>query len=439
VSPARHLDIAADDPEEYEGRLVIVGDAEYVIGPCVGQGGERFVHSLVNRRTGLGLHLVKILRHQATAALKADQLGRNLTRLRDMGLPTVDPAQVVHGHGGVFEVEEAAGDMEPYAEELQRIRTALEAGCWTECEEVSSRILAAAPAHVVALHVLAIARARQGDHGAAVELEYRAVELEPNVRLYWGQLLESAGALGAVHSARDAFAVLRHKWPHDHRWNELGVQLLLMTGRPDEAAALKAPGSADLARQIRKETRDRDRARRHLDAARRASEAGRAERAAKELRAAYGRYPKDVDVAFNHGIALLHGGRYTQAHDVLVGIVQFVPLAWREQCLGTVGFALALDGRDARAATMFELVVAELDRNVTAPADSAKAVDHPVWDLPVWPVWWRGDSVVGARSDRAAVIVAARVRRLDAQGGAPEPLRRLSRAYRQGLAGFLNT
>ena len=35
----RELDLAEDDPDDYEGRLVRWYGAEYVIGPFVGEGG----------------------------------------------------------------------------------------------------------------------------------------------------------------------------------------------------------------------------------------------------------------------------------------------------------------------------------------------------------------------------------------------------------------
>jgi len=58
----RELDLAEDDPDEYEGRLVRWCGAEYVIGPFVDEGGERIVHELINVRSRLSLHFIKVLK-----------------------------------------------------------------------------------------------------------------------------------------------------------------------------------------------------------------------------------------------------------------------------------------------------------------------------------------------------------------------------------------
>lgn len=455
MTGGRYLNIDEDAPEDYEGRLVHVDGAEYVVGRLVGQGGERFVHSLTNVRTGLSLHLLKIPRDQELAGQAPEQLGgrsipawlkKAAQELEHVSYEKVP--QLVYGHGGAFEITEAAAPDPEYGALFERVKEAFKERNWAQCEALCTRVLACAPEHVVALHGLAVARARQGDHESAFSLERRAVALEPNIRLYWGQLMESSSALGLVHNAVDAFSHLRSKWPDDGTWNKLAITLYLDMGRPDVAAGL-LPARADrqLARQVHSEVRARIRARRRMEAARRAAEAGRAARAAKRLSKAYRRYPKDIDVAFNHGISLLRTGRCAEANDVLLGICQFVPLEWRAQCFGSIGFALALDGKDARAAQTFELVMAQLDSEATEETDREDRDDHglpqlddyehAIWDLPMWPVWWRGDSVVGERSDRAAVVVDELLRRLQAQDEAPRALHRLSLAYERGLPAFL--
>src|SRR5947209_6731378 len=104
----RHLNLAEDDPEEYEGRIVVCDGAEYVIGEWIGEGAERFVHALRNRRAGLDFHFINIMRDQANAVEHSRRNAEALAEARNFGAPTSPEPMLVHGHGGVFELREAA-------------------------------------------------------------------------------------------------------------------------------------------------------------------------------------------------------------------------------------------------------------------------------------------------------------------------------------------
>ena len=63
----QYLNLEEDDPEEYEGRLVRLDGVDYKIGPWIGEGAECIVHSLVNQRSQLALHLVRFIKDAGRA------------------------------------------------------------------------------------------------------------------------------------------------------------------------------------------------------------------------------------------------------------------------------------------------------------------------------------------------------------------------------------
>src|SRR5262250_241391 len=100
------LDLRTDDPEEFQGRVVRLDGAEYEIGPPLGEGGERYVHELINRRFGRSTHVILILRDQENAADISSKALETLQQLRGHGLPMIHDHFTVHAHGGVFELRE---------------------------------------------------------------------------------------------------------------------------------------------------------------------------------------------------------------------------------------------------------------------------------------------------------------------------------------------
>src|SRR6516164_3577603 len=54
------LDLARHNPKEYEGKLVAWRGCEYIVGVYVGSVAERIVHKLINRASGLCLHVLEI-------------------------------------------------------------------------------------------------------------------------------------------------------------------------------------------------------------------------------------------------------------------------------------------------------------------------------------------------------------------------------------------
>ncbi|MFC6085134.1 tetratricopeptide repeat protein [Sphaerisporangium aureirubrum] len=414
----RYLDLEQDEPEEYEGRHIVVDGAEYVIGPWFAEGGERIVHGLTNVRAGLTLHLLKVLKNQQEGARISRNTAASLSRLRDLGIPTVPEAMLVEGHGGVFELEEAA--QEERGPVGQLVASAWEAagqGRWEQVESLCARVLNANDHHVMAMHLMAMACEARGDLNRAIGYEDAAIAVEPNVRPFREIWMRCMARAGAVHGFLAGFAAFRDKWPVDNRQNAAAVEVHLAMGRPDRAAGLPLRDEErDLSRRIAEENENRGRALTLTAEAYQAFAAERPHQVADLLRAAYRAYPKEVDVAYNWGLELIRQDEPGEAYDVIAPLVQMITPVNRTQCIGTVAFTCALQGGDEQAAGLLALAVDGLERR--GPLQWA--------DLPMWAVWIQRDMVLADRH-RASALVRDLLERLSTR--APAQLRRLAAAY----------
>lgn len=418
TADVQYLDLVHDDPEEYEGRHVVVDGAEYVIGRWVGEGEERIVHELTNQRSGCSLHLIKILRDQIGGAAASRGASEATANLRDLlrgaeYVRVANEAQLVFDHNGVFELQEAAsGDAETGS-----ARSAAAAGRWDECVSLCDRILATTPDHAEALHLTALAAVKRNDPQTAADLEARAIEIEPNIRGFRQIWLESAAEIGAVHYFIDGFAEFKAKWPTDDVVDKLAAQIYLHLGRPADAASLRVRNfDAALLKQIQNETRASRRATTLAAAAFDALMVGRFAKVRRRLRAAYKKYPKDPRIAFNWGLALLRDGDAQGAYDVLVPITLLVDRGFQHLSIGSVAFALALMGEDTNAAGLLALAVQQLENK--------GPLVFP--DLPMWALWATDDQAI-SDPNRSARLVQDLISRLGTD--APPELHRLAAAY----------
>ncbi|WP_315730115.1 MULTISPECIES: tetratricopeptide repeat protein [unclassified Bradyrhizobium] len=100
------------------------------------------------------------------------------------------------------------------------------AGRFRQAEDIYREILASQPDHADSSHLLGVALFQVGDHGAAIELIKRAIELQPKNNLYHANL---AGVLRAQGRQEEAIAsyheALRHQPDNLEARNHLGSLL----------------------------------------------------------------------------------------------------------------------------------------------------------------------------------------------------------------------
>ncbi|MET9730453.1 CDC27 family protein [Streptomyces sp. NPDC006458] len=407
-----YLDLTTDGPEDYEGRIVVCDGAEYVIGPWFAEGGERIVHPLTNRRSGLTMHLIKIIRDQERAEEVSARTARALAQLRDIDVPAVPEALTVRGHGGVFELEEAAHRLPSQHPELyERACTAVERRQWADAARMSRELIDVHPDDVSALHLLATCHRAQGDDEAALDLAARAISIEPNIRPCRHLFLECAARLGLIGVFMSAFAELKAKWPTDNRLDFLAAQVHLMLGDPQTASALRTPKTpAAFSEQVKQEADLQRRARSAQAAARTPVLTGRDGEAVDALREAYEIYGKDPEIAFNWGHLLLRRRRAREAYEVLAPLASVLPPALRRQCVGSMAFALLLDSEVKRAAGLVAVLASMLDTE--ANADTAP---------PLWALWTEQGSVYAQDSHQPELLLRQLVELLERQEP-PDPI-----------------
>lgn len=439
----RELDLRQDEVEEYEGRIVRVRGTTYQIGPWLGEGAERVVHRLRNVRSGLTLHLFKVLR-EGDRAVEAAERGAQVTRAaHDAGLPVPEDSLVVTGHGGVFEMEEQpAPESDELADLEVRAEGTSEASWLMEADERCQKVLAINSDHTQALHLLAHVAYQRGDKDAAMGLRQRALEVEPNVRPYWFGLLTQLAADGMLQSFLNVFYELIERWPREGRMNILAARVLLALGRPDEAGGLDlrpirfrdqsddSAGREDeerigLVRQIKREQKAHSRAVTELVTARKETQAKRDEQAIEALRRAYGHYPNNPGVVLNLAFASLRQEAWSDAYDLFQSVPAVFVSEIYVQYLGSMAFATAGIGDMQRAASLLEEVANNLD--TVAAGD---AIGY--WDLPGWVRWWENGIVTLEKSNRPAQLVGKVMENIESP---PRGLQSLAEIYACGPSG----
>jgi len=383
------LDLTSDPPEEYEGRTVRWNSAEYVIGPWIGEGGERIVHRFVNRKSGLTLFLIKILRDQEFGPDEARAMFESWDDARMHGLDDaiVPTPELVYAHGGWFEIAEAANcESDPQCSSLERARTEYKEGSYSAARNICTAILEANRYHTEALHLLARITADEGRLDDAIELGDQTLSIEPNARPYRFTLMESLARRGYLRRFQALYKELKEKWPGEKACSPLAAEVLLALGRPEEASRLEILPSATKA-SLQEKIAD------EVSLARRAKALESdaygllktdPDRVLQVLQNAHDLYSKDTFISINYGLALQRAGRWPEAYDLLIGVTpklaQDAQLPWglHDSIIANAAVALIYSDRLSEAS---ELLV-RLWSNISDPSGHLE-----YWDLPGVLTW----------------------------------------------------
>ncbi|MEV6110613.1 hypothetical protein AB0M28_38825 [Streptomyces sp. NPDC051940] len=236
------LDPGLHDPEEYEGKTFTVDGCAYEVGPLIGSGLSKFVHVLVNRRSGLRLHVLAVYRdaeagrqeltNEIAAKAVADLLGGvQVPNIREVPLPGALAA--LQDYYGSQEAEPSPG--------LLRGEALLGEEKWPEAVEALTAVLRERPAHTMAMNNCAYALARCDRLYDAVDLMAQAVGIEPNHLPYLRSLIQYAAAATMPATALRTHRTLKEKYPRDTSCEEIVAHM------PAQASGLHNL-SVDLAR-----------------------------------------------------------------------------------------------------------------------------------------------------------------------------------------------
>ncbi|MFC8449795.1 tetratricopeptide repeat protein [Kitasatospora sp. NPDC057223] len=243
------LDPESHDPEEYEGKTVVIDGCRYDVGEQVGAGASKFVHLLRNRRSGLCLSVLAIYRDPEAGReeLKRELAAKSVAGL--LGLGVVPNIRQISLPGAPAHLQDYVGPFEAEpSPHLLAAQQLLAEERWAEAVSALSIVLRERPDHTVALNNTAYALARLGRPEHAVELMDHALEVEPNYLPYLRSYIQYADAAGLLAEILYGVSVLREKYPDDHSCDRSAAQVparaaelnnkavdLSVAGRRDEA------------------------------------------------------------------------------------------------------------------------------------------------------------------------------------------------------------
>lgn len=344
----------------------------------------------------------------------------------------MDDPELVEGHGGWFELDEAATKEGGRAGELMtQAHEAFSIDDDDTAEDLCRQVLAANSDHTEALYLIARLAARRGDFDGAIATGLHILSIEPNIRPYRFTLMEWAAEAGQLNMFLSLLEEMETKWPGEHRINDLAARVLLAVGKPDDAIRLKIPRSVEtdnLIRQIALENSAKVAGREEMAKARSKLMKDRDEEVMRHLQRAYRHYPKDLYVVANLGFTLLRNGDWNAAYDLIGGVVTVMPPDLRDTCLANMAFALALGKDYPRAADLLNLVA---ERHLMPDGTIAFR------DLPGRAVWVKDGPELELLMERPEAV-APFVRQIvdnataRARGSVPHSLKALLAAYDRG-------
>lgn len=364
------LDLTRHTPTEFEGKLLVLGGCNYVIGPLFresSQGNSYILHNVVSR---LSLHVVQIRNEylrDPQAAREASQLKAEMTAkvradmLRDKGEAPIGVMRAMDAASGTVELHEHPWQTDPQGDAIIRRATEhLEANRISAVLEELAPLLAANPNHTHALGTLAECFARAGDARQALSHIGRAIEIEPNFMRYRAHQMHHQLRARMPALALMALDLFRQDFPGERDVDLQGIHAHLLCGQPEQARELLV--DAALPEEMRRELAVM------LDAACEAAVGVRKTLHALDERSTAGnlvtpellgileharsRFPTDPFLNANLGFALRRAGRLREATGLLVEAAGAMHNAWMSHCWINAGLCAVQLGDFASANVM---------------------------------------------------------------------------------------
>lgn len=430
------LDLIRHDPEEYEGKVVIRKGCTYVVGPYLGSGAERITHKLINRASGLCLHVLKIWRQstlgyipsQARAMLAAGRtpefdFAKIIPVSIEIDLPGGQAEMQVYA-GGSKDPTTAADVLTDNGDEL------LDRSMIREAIEAYEKALAKNPNHTHALVNLAAARAQMDDPVTAYHTAAQARSIEPNYPLYHRACIQYLASQGLARLALDEFHSAQECFPNVFDFNDIGAQLLLICGQPESALAcaedclLDSADKGALVKKIRAAVEAKPKARVLMDEARSLLKHAEPHRVVALLEEAREIDQNDPLLVTNLGLALARAGRSGDAIPLLLHAATHGPPEWTKVCYANAAFCAMDQGQLHAAMALLEATMSRFDIEL-----GGRVLQNLVADLPGRGIWVDDQSIVEERLDSAAQLVVRSVQEYQKHATMPANALRLSKLY----------
>jgi tetratricopeptide (TPR) repeat protein len=430
------LDLTRHDPEEYEGKVVNWRECQYLVGACLGSGAERITHKLINCASGLCLHVLKVWR-QPDLGYVPSQIRATLAagRTPEFDFAKIIPISIeIELPGGLAEMQiyaGGAGDSTTPADTLtKRGDELLESGTIPEAIPAYAQALAENPNHTHALVNLAAAYAQTNNPAKAYHAAAQARNIEPNYPLYHRACIQYLATQGLGRLALDDFHAARECFPNVLDFDDIGAQLLLVCGYPEEAlkcaegCLLDPAEKATLLEKVHAAVNAQTTARPLIDKARSLVNLAKPQGVADLLTRAREIDPNDPLLAMNLGLTLAREGRSADSIPLLLHAANYGPPEWKKTCYANAAFCAMDEGKLDLAMILLDLTMALFDVEL-----QGRQLQNLAADLPGRGIWVDDQSIMEERIDAAARLVVRSLAEHKKHAIVPENALRLATLY----------
>jgi len=430
-----YLDLSIHEPDQYEGKLVNCNGCIYVVGELQGAGAEQVVHTLINRQSTLCLLVFKVPKQPRPRGLYLGVLAK--LRADPMLARTIPISIEIEVPGGLIELQRYLPHRgQPHHRDLanEDVNAAFEAlkGEAPALDLARRHFMAALainPRHTEALYGMAHTLWRLGEPFDGLAQIEEAVRIEPNLLQYRRKLIELTMATKQPGRARELFREAEQHFSDMHDLDELGVELFLNVGDPEEAlkrvpsAIVSEERRAEMRREAEDAVTARQRALALMAEARELVMASQWEAACESLLAAQRIYDRDPILCMNTAFAAIHGGDPRVCAGLMLYASMVVPDYLAATCAANAGFALLLANEHEQAIGVLDIAVARLTGMYgTIP-------DNPA-DLPGVGIWFEDGRLHEERIAVAADLLEQGLQRAEAAGvSVSDRTRALAAAY----------
>jgi tetratricopeptide (TPR) repeat protein len=435
-----HLDLNAHDPEEYEGKAVTRKECEYVVGEHLGSGAERIVHKLINRASGLCLHVLKVWRSPDLGyvpSLVRAELASD--RGSEIDFADLIPVSIeIELPGGRAEMQIYAGGL---GDDCTRADTLTDKGDelfknsrFGEAITSYGEALVENPNHTHALVNLAAARAAEGDLEGAYQAAARATAIEPNYPLYRRALIHYLRVQGLARLALGAFHSAREDFPNVCDFNDLGASLLVACGEPELAltcaqdCVLASADKDKLLATIRVAVEARSRAQVLMDEARSLAQHADAFRVLALLEKARAFDESNPLLAGNLALTLARVGRCREAVPLLLHAATHGPFHWAKVFYANVAFCLMKEGELPAAMVFLGTTMSQIDMEL-----QGRQLKNLAADLPGRGIWVDEQAIFEEKVESAARLVVQSAQTYEKSSTMPAEAANLARLYSKVL------
>jgi tetratricopeptide (TPR) repeat protein len=405
------LDLERDLPEDFEGRIVVIGGCRYRIGSLLGVGAEVIAHTLINCRSGLPLLVIKIPRDQAAALVdrtRVLQIVGKLKASKDIS-HLIPNQQLLVLHGGVFEVQDngssAAADPET-SSLLDQAMTFFESKAYEEAQQIYTSILQRNPSDTSALMGSAAVLVEMGNAWDALPIMQEIIAIEPNFCGYYQSYISVLCRCPYPRAIIEIADRMKSVFPYQCAADDVIAEAYLECGQPQQARDLltTSPKKLDpdrrdsLDKRVRLQLKGSKAAARFNQTAQRAIIKEKWKEAIIALERACRLDPYDPYSRANLAFTLRRTGEYKSAAALLSSLGTIISTGYAQAIHFNTGLALLQAGEKETAIKVLVSAVNHVVSQSDGPLMEA--------DLPGVAIWIKEEYIQEERIRTAYAILA---------------------------------